>query len=108
MGPTVESGMCEDEKFRWSVVGEYIEAYESALAADAEAEVDLAQFVPPVHHPDRLAILCELVRVDLEYQWEQGRQIQLEQYRDLFPGSSKAGTRTCNGLRGISPEAARR
>src|ERR1700722_4211326 len=83
MGPTVESSMSGNERFRWPDVGEYIEEYESALAA--EAEVDLAEFAPPANHPDRLAILCEMVRVDLEYQWEQGRKILLEHYRNLFP-----------------------
>ena len=53
---------------RWPDVGEFVEAYESARARDGRAE--LADFAPPPDHPERLAILCELVRVDLEYQWQ--------------------------------------
>jgi eukaryotic-like serine/threonine-protein kinase len=78
-----EAGMTEDGKTVWPALGEYIEVYESALAFKGEAE--LAEFAPPANHPERLAILCELVRVDLEYQWEQGRQPHLEHYRDRFP-----------------------
>jgi serine/threonine protein kinase len=75
--------MSEDGKTRWPALGEYIEAYESALAH--EGEVDVAEFAPPASHPNRLAVLCELVRVDLEYRWEQGRPLHLEHYRDRFP-----------------------
>ena len=42
-------------------------------------------FAPPLDHPDRLSILCELVRVDLEHGWERGRPRRLEEYRTLFP-----------------------
>ena len=83
MNVRVEAAMTEDGNIRWPALDEYIEAYESALAR-AET-VDIAEFTPAASHPDRLAILCEMVRVDLEYQWEQGRQLHLEHYRDRFP-----------------------
>ena len=60
-------------------VGVFVEAYESAQARDGRAE--LADFAPPPEHPERLAILCELVRVDLEYQWQRDHRRRLEQYR---------------------------
>src|SRR5689334_14390459 len=51
----------------WPGVDAFVEAYESAQARDGRAE--LADFAPPAEHPERLAILCELVRVDLEHHW---------------------------------------
>src|SRR5262249_53990816 len=32
-----------------------------------------------------LAILCELIRVDLEYSWQDGRPNRLDHYRERFP-----------------------
>jgi hypothetical protein len=83
MNVRVEAAMTEDGNIRWPALDEYIEAYESALAR--EETVDIAEFTPAASHPDRLAILCEMVRVDLEYQWEHGQPVHLENYRDRFP-----------------------
>jgi serine/threonine protein kinase/tetratricopeptide (TPR) repeat protein len=68
---------------RWPGVGEVVESYESALARGEPAEV--ADFAPPPGHPGRHAILCELVRVDLEHRWERGEPLRLEDYRARFP-----------------------
>ena len=67
----------------WPRMGEIVEAFEAALARDGAAA--LAEFAPRPDHPDRLRILCELVRVDLEHQWQSGQPPRLEHYRDLFP-----------------------
>ncbi len=67
----------------WQGLGEVVEAYESALARGSRVEV--IEFAPPSGHPQGLAILCELVRVDLEYRWGLGRARPLEDYRALFP-----------------------
>src|SRR3954453_7356701 len=68
---------------RWPDVNEFVEAYESAQARDGRA--DLSDFMPPTEHPARPSILCELVRVDLEYHWERGQPRRLEHFRDRFP-----------------------
>src|SRR4051812_22635088 len=68
----------------WPRVGTVVEAYEAALARDGEAV--LADFAPHPEHPDRLAILCELIRVDLEHRWEFDQPPRLEDYREHFPG----------------------
>ena len=69
---------------RWPPdVNEFVEAYESAQDRDGRA--DLTDFAPPPGHPERLPILCELVRVDLEYHWRRSQSRRLEYYRDLFP-----------------------
>ena len=67
----------------WPDVGAFVERYESARALDDSA--DLADFVPSADHPDHAEILCELIRVDLEHQWEGSRRRELEHYRELFP-----------------------
>jgi eukaryotic-like serine/threonine-protein kinase len=68
---------------RWPTVDQVVEAYESALAR--EGRVDLADFLPAADNPEYLAILCELVRVDLEYSWRVGRRNRLDHYRERFP-----------------------
>ena len=70
-------------KRSWPDVNEVVESFESAWARDGSAEV--AGFAPPTDHPDHLAILCELVRVDLELNWERGRPRRLEEYLARFP-----------------------
>jgi serine/threonine protein kinase/Flp pilus assembly protein TadD len=41
--------------------------------------------LPPAGHPLRLAALIELVKIDLERQWELGRRVVLENYIQLYP-----------------------
>ncbi len=67
----------------WPDVHKYVEAYESAHARDGQASID--DHRPPQDHPRRLAILCELIRVELEYRWERGTPDPLEDYRRRFP-----------------------
>ena len=66
-----------------AALGAVVEAYEAALARDGAAA--LADFTPHPDHPDRLTILCELVRVDLEHRWTRGQPPRLEDYQELFP-----------------------
>ncbi len=67
----------------WPSIDDIVEAYESARARGDRG--DLAGFLPPPDHPEYLAILCELVRVDLEYSWQDGRPCRLDHYRSRFP-----------------------
>ena len=39
----------------------------------------------PANHVHYLAVLCELVRVDLEYSWIRGTPKGLDHYRSRFP-----------------------
>ena len=68
---------------QWPSVDEVVEAYEAARARNGQ--VDLADFVPDADHPLYLAILCELVRVELEYSWHDGRPKRMDHYRARFP-----------------------
>jgi serine/threonine protein kinase/regulator of sirC expression with transglutaminase-like and TPR domain len=67
----------------WLSVDEIVDAYEAARSLGDPA--DLTVFLPPRDHPEYLAILCELVRVDLEYSWQDGRPNRLDHYRGRFP-----------------------
>lgn len=60
-----------------------IEVFEAAAAHDSCA--DFERFLPPEHHPLRLAVLAELVRIDLEYSWRRAAPRRLEDYQPLFP-----------------------
>ncbi len=68
---------------RWRRLDEYVEAFELDRAAGER--VDLVDFLPPPDHPDRAAAIIELIRVDLEFGWDQGDPQSIERYRQLFP-----------------------
>ena len=67
----------------WPGLDEVVDAFETARSVGEPA--DLAEFLPPRDHPQYLAILCELIRVDLEYGWQDGRPHRLAHYRGRFP-----------------------
>src|SRR5712691_6710785 len=62
---------------------EAIDAFEEAC--EREGHADLSRFVPEPGHPAYLAVLGELIRVDLERSWNQGQGKRLEEYRVAFP-----------------------
>ena len=61
----------------------WIEAYEELQAREGDA--DPADFLPAPDHILYRMALRELVRVDLEYGWQQGRPQSLVAYRERFP-----------------------
>jgi serine/threonine protein kinase/Tfp pilus assembly protein PilF len=71
------------EEFKGSGVDPFVDAYE--LAQAREGPVDLAAFLPDPGHPLYPAVLCELVRIDLEFHWTRGRPVPLETYLSRFP-----------------------
>ena len=68
-----------------------VEQFESAVAAGRAP--DLAEFAPPTDDPSRPGVLAELIRVDLEYGWRDGRPVSLDDYRRRFPDAFTAVTR---------------
>src|SRR5262245_64682091 len=64
-----------------------IDAYEADRAGGDDA--DLSSYLPPPTHPHYLAVLRELVRVDLEYGWGCRRPRPLHEYRRRFPALFK-------------------
>ncbi|MCA9260739.1 MAG: protein kinase, partial [Planctomycetales bacterium] len=64
-------------------IDQLIEQYEAARSAgDLRA---LREFVPPPHTPGYERILAELIRVDLEWSWGQGREVGLDEYDRTLP-----------------------
>jgi len=74
------SGMADGT---WCEVGDIIEAFEAARDRDGHAAID--DYLPTADHPRSLAILCELVRVDLEHRWDRGERPGADEYRARFP-----------------------
>ena len=66
-----------------AAIDSHTEAFEAACAS--RWPVDLGRFSPPPGHPDRLEVLCELVRIDLEHGWTRGTPKALGEYRKAFP-----------------------
>jgi serine/threonine protein kinase/tetratricopeptide (TPR) repeat protein len=67
----------------WEEIDPFIEAFERSYAAEGRA--DLAAFLPEPGHPHYLAVLCELVRADIEYTWTRGAPRRAEDYLAAFP-----------------------
>ena len=62
---------------------ELIERFEQAAGRDTHA--DIAEFLPSPDRSDYLTVLCELVRVDMEYGRRRWRPTRLEEYERRFP-----------------------
>lgn len=60
-----------------------VEAFEVVLEVHPGA--DLAPYLPPPGHPLHLAVLGELVRIDLEHAWGRGRPKRVADYTSRFP-----------------------
>jgi len=78
------------DRFQGELVDPFVDAYEEAQARNGHA--DLAAFLPEPGHPLFSAVLCELVRVDLEYGWMRGHPVPLEDYLARFPALQNDAT----------------
>src|SRR3954465_14284692 len=67
----------------WIERERYIEAFEAARAPAPPAAP--APFPPPPDHPLYVAVLEELIRIDLEQHWLRGEARWLEDYLRRFP-----------------------
>src|SRR5262245_33069085 len=67
----------------WLEIDRYVAAFEVACANDETA--DRRRFAPEAGHELYLPVLRELVRIDLELGWAQGRPKPLAAYRESFP-----------------------
>jgi hypothetical protein len=65
-----------------------IERFEAAQAANAQPE--LALFLPEPQNPLYRPVLVELIRVDLEYSWKRGTPKRLEDYVPLIAALADA------------------
>jgi eukaryotic-like serine/threonine-protein kinase len=73
----------EVDALNWEVIDAFVEPFERDQARGVRAE--LRQYLPADSHPNYLAVLRELVRVDLEYGWDRGRPSRVEEYLVAFP-----------------------
>jgi serine/threonine-protein kinase len=83
MGPTANDP--EDDS-----VDQCLQAYEVAWRNGPPT--DLGRFLPPAGSPLYLEILREIVRIDLELRWEQGRPRPLEEYLRRYPELARDAT----------------
>ena len=60
----------------------FVNAYESVRARE---EVPIRQFLPPRDDPRFVPALAELIRVEMEYAWADGRPRRLADYREEYP-----------------------
>jgi hypothetical protein len=67
----------------WPEIDSYVEAFERARATGPVA--NLAGFAPPSDHDLHVQVLSELVRVDLEVGWSEGRPTPLADYCRDYP-----------------------
>lgn len=64
-------------------VSQYVDCYESALAQSPTEEIDC--YLPPEDAPFFLAVLSELARIRIEWDWRQGNDLGLEKLLSKFP-----------------------
>ena len=67
----------------WTELDSFVEAFERARAAGPVP--DLTRFAPPPDHELHCSVLRELIRVDLEFGWSEGRPATLADYRRRYP-----------------------
>lgn len=67
----------------WLDLDAYVARFEAALELDPE--VNVVDFAPPQSQAAYLEVARELVRVDLEYRWQQGQPRALADYQRDFP-----------------------
>ena len=60
-----------------------IEAFEVVL--EVHPDIDLAPHLPPPDHPLYLAVLGELIRIDMERAWSRGKRKRVADYAARFP-----------------------
>jgi len=67
----------------WATVAQLIDQFEDARRESLEHSLE--EFLPPTDHPLYNEVAAELVRVDLEYQWQAGIHKSIESYRQDVP-----------------------
>ena len=67
----------------WAAVAELIDAFEAARRRTKH--IEMVDFIPKPSHPLHREVAAELIRVDLEYSWNDGNRKSLEDYRDVAP-----------------------
>jgi serine/threonine-protein kinase len=83
------AGARAEAAFSWLGHEELFRAFEAAWHGNAVPS--LAAFLPAGNAGERLALLHELIKIDLEYRWRSGRRTLTEDYVASFPELSDSG-----------------
>lgn len=67
----------------WRTVDQHTEAFEQAIQLNLNTRVD--EFLPDPASPQFSEVLCEILRVQMEYMWNSGQGKNLEYYFEKFP-----------------------
>src|SRR4051794_25021312 len=67
----------------WRMREEILDRFELAWRADGKACIE--KFLPAPGTAGRDELICELIKIDLEYRWDKGQRATLEQYFTQFP-----------------------
>jgi hypothetical protein len=60
-------------------------------AWEAAGQPPIAAFLPPGDAKDRLLVLAELVRIDMDHRWRRQQQALAEDYLQQFPELAQGG-----------------
>jgi serine/threonine protein kinase/Tfp pilus assembly protein PilF len=66
----------------FAVREQFLEAFEAARGA---GPAEIADFLPPLDHPQYRHVLREMIRIDLEIGWTRGTPTALADYLERFP-----------------------
>ena len=80
---THSANIAGDDASSWLRREEVVERFERQWRSAGAA--DIADFLPHDDADKRRALLIELVKVDLEYRWGRGEEVQIESYLSRFP-----------------------
>ncbi|MCA9214322.1 MAG: protein kinase [Planctomycetales bacterium] len=79
---SLEGTQADVERFEQKL-NDYVEAFESAL--DRNVDADVAEYLPAPHDADFQTIGVELLRVDLQVRWESNAAVSVDDYQKRFP-----------------------
>jgi DNA-directed RNA polymerase specialized sigma24 family protein len=80
--PRKQEAMIRNSETAVAELEGYLDAFESAHAADLEPAVE--DFVPDTAHPRYAEIVGELLRIDMELNWQRGGRALVDGYRRRF------------------------
>ncbi len=73
----------------WDLVDQAVDRL--TLAYRGSAPVELADYLPQADQATRRFVLTHLIQIDLEYRWERGERIHIENYLPQWPELSDDG-----------------
>jgi WD40 repeat protein len=81
----------------WRAREEILDRFEVAWREQGDADIE--QFLPAEGTAGRDELLCELIKIDLEYRWERGQKKAVEGYFGRFPQLARSAAMTLDLIR---------